>query len=172
MGLLLVFPAGAFAAEGKKLDSLIVYGEGFMFSVKEPPGWTRDTTNAAKLHANIIFYKTGETFQTAKDIIFVRINKKSDEYVEKDLEWDMDQYRKQHPKVQFKDISVLHPLYKTYSKLFYVKDSFYEYVAYVNPGVGKPLTFSAAMNVQKSEASKDAFTAYQQVIETLTLLSP
>ena len=172
VGFLVTALSKSSADEEKKLDNLIVYGGGFMFSVKEPSGWTGDTTNAAKLHANILFYKKGEINQIPRAIIFVRVNEKSDECVEKDLEWDMEQYRKQCPKIQFKDISVSHPHYKTYSKLFFVKDSFYEYVTYINPGVGKPLTFSAAMNVPKVEATKDALAAYRQVIETLTFLGP
>jgi hypothetical protein len=45
-------------------------------------------------------------------------------------------------------------------------------VTYVNPGAGKPVTFSVSMSVKKKEASKEAFAAYQQVIETLSLLNP
>jgi len=162
----------AFAGEEKKLDSLLVQGEGFIFGVKEPPGWKADTSNAVNARANILFYKPGDSLQTAKALIFVRVNKKSDEYVEKDLEWDMDQYKKQYPNVQFKDIQVFHPKYKTYSKLFYIKETFYEYVTYINPGAGKPVTLSAAMNLQRNEASKEELDAYQKVIETLVLLKP
>ncbi len=172
IGVIVVMCINAFAAEEKKLDSLLVYGEGFIFGVKEPSGWKADTSNAANVHANILFYKPGESFQTAKALIFVRVNKKSDEYIEKDLEWDMEQYKKRYPKVQFKDIPVSHPKYKTYSKLFYIKETFYEYVTYINPGEGKPVALSAAMNLQRNEASKEALAAYQQVIETLVLLKP
>ena len=172
IAVIVVMRIDAFAAEEKKLDSLLVYGEGFIFGVKEPPGWTADTSNAANVHANILFYKPGESFQTAKALIFVRVNKKSDEYLEKDLEWDMEQYKKRYPNVQFKDIPVFHPKYKTYSKLFYIKETFYEYVTYINPGAGKPVTLSAAMNLQRNEASKEVLAAYQQVIQTLVVLNP
>jgi len=172
IGLMLVISASASVADEKKLDNLIIYGEGFSFSVKEPSGWTGDTSNAAAILANVLFFKDGETCQTENVTILVRINKKMDESVEKDLEFDMDQYRNQYPTVQFKDITVTHLQYKTYSKLFYVKDTFYEYVTYVNPGSGKPVTFSVSMNVQKNEASKEAFAAYQKIIGTLSLLNP
>jgi hypothetical protein len=115
-----------FAAEEQELDNLLVYGERFLFRVKEPPGWKADISNASKIHANILFYKREESFQTAKALIFLRVNDKSDENVEKDLEWDMEQYKKRYPNVRFNEIPVSHPKYKTYSKLFYIKGTFYE----------------------------------------------
>ncbi len=172
LGFVGTAPLRSSASEGKKLDNLIVYGEGFIFSVKEPSGWIGDTMNAARLHANLLFYRNGETSQSAKEIIAVRVNKKSDEHVEKDLRWDMEQYKEQYPTVQFKDVSVSHPNYRTYAKVFFVKDTFYEYVTYINPGAGKSLMFSAAMNVPKAEAATEALAAYREVIRTLTLLSP
>jgi hypothetical protein len=99
------------------------------------------------------------------------VNEKSDEYVEKDLEWDMEQYRKRYPNIQFKDIPVSHPEYKIHSKLFYVKGVFHEYVTYINPGEGNPHTISAAMNVPREEASKEELAAYQEIIETLILFN-
>ena len=39
----------------KSIDNLMVYGDGFTFSLKEPQGWTGDIDNAAKYQANIVF---------------------------------------------------------------------------------------------------------------------
>ena len=171
-GLIIITHNFTHSADKENLDRLLVYGEGFIFGVKEPKGWKADTTNAPSVYANILFYKPGESIQTAKALIFIRVNKKYDEQVEKDLEWDMNQYRKRNPNVQFKDITVSHAEYKLYPKLFHINNIFYEYVTYINPGIGKPVTLSAAMNVQKNEASKDAFGAYQKIIESLVLLKP
>jgi hypothetical protein len=63
------------AAEGKKLDNIFVWGEGFLFRVKEPPGWKADCSNAASINANILFYKQEESFQNAKVLIYLRVNK-------------------------------------------------------------------------------------------------
>ncbi|MHC4457104.1 MAG: hypothetical protein ACYS0I_08425 [Planctomycetota bacterium] len=172
IGLIIFTYNFGFSSDGKNLDRLLVYGEGFIFGIKEPKGWKADTANASSVNANILFYKPGESIQTAKALIFIRVNKKYDEQVEKDLEWDMDQYRKRYPNVQFKDIAASHAEYKIYPKLFYIKDKFYEYVTFINPGIGKPVTLSIAMNVQKNEASKDVFEAYRKIIRSLVLLKP
>ena len=65
----LIVPLRALTAEREKMDNLIVFGDEFMFVVKEPPGWTGDTENAAKMGVNILFYRNGQTLRTAKEII-------------------------------------------------------------------------------------------------------
>lgn len=162
----------ALGADEKKKVRILVYGNGFIFGVKEPEGWQSDTSNASGMHANIIFYKLNETINDAKYLIYIRLNDKTDEHIEKDLEFDMSQYKNRYPSVEFKDINVAHKEYKLCSKLFYVQNSFYEYVTYVNPGTGKPFTFSVAMNVPNNEASKSALKTYKEIINSLILLNP
>lgn len=41
-------------AEEHRKDALLVYGEGFAFSVKEPHGWRGDIEAAQKYGANIV----------------------------------------------------------------------------------------------------------------------
>jgi hypothetical protein len=133
----------------KKLDSLFVYGQGFVFSVKEPEGWIGDTINAEKLSANIIFYPASQKLDKAQTIIRVLIAKKTDENIAEDLASDMKGYRDQYPNVLFQDISISHPKYQVLPKLFTVQGNFYEYVAYMNPEPAKKLMFSVSMNKQK-----------------------
>jgi len=129
----------AFAQQ--KHDRLLVFGDDFMFSVKEPPGWNGDTTNAEKFQSNVVLHETGQPADSFSGLIRIRVNTKVDENTSTDLQEDMHQYRAQYPKVQFKDLSVKHPQYTCLSKVFYVPGQFYEYVAYVNPGLKKPLVF-------------------------------
>jgi hypothetical protein len=156
----------------EKLDRLLVYGDGFVFGVKEPAGWKADTINAAKLDANILFYRSKESFSNHGPLIYIRLNKKADENVEEDLQYDMKQYRDRFPKIQFSDISVSHESFSLYAKLFYEPNNFYEYVTYINPGKGKPFTLSAAMNVQKKEANAEELAAYKEIIASLILINP
>lgn len=110
---------GIDALAAEKLDNLIIYGDNFMVSAKEPTGWKGDSTNASVFHVNLVFYRNNENVQNAKTVIRILIANKTDENTIEDLKYDMEGYRKQFPKVQFKDISVKHPEYKTYPKLFY-----------------------------------------------------
>jgi hypothetical protein len=165
--LAVLFPL--LASADSKLDNLIVYGEGFIFGVKEPSHWKGDIDNAKGFYANIIFYPASEKPNAASAIICVRVYDKADEDTAKDLSADMKQYQVQYPGVKFKDISVSHPNYRCFPKLFYVPESFYEYVVYLNPGRGIPQILSVSMNKQKTEASAGELSAFQQVVQSLLL---
>jgi len=156
----------------QKLDELLVHGDNFAFSVKEPAGWKGDTKGAAEFQSNLVLREIGQTSNEVSGMIRIRVNGKKDENTQADIEEDIRAYRAQYPKVQFKDLSVASPRYRCLAKVFYVPGLFYEYVAYVNPGPGKPLLFSVAMNTQKVEATAKELGAYKSAVESLTLLKP
>lgn len=156
----------------QKLNQLMVYGDNFMFSVKEPPGWNGDTTNAEKFQANVVLHESGQPIDSTSGLIRIRVNEKVDENTHADLEADMREYKAQYPTVQFKDIPAKNPNYLCLAMVFYVPGKFYEYVAYVNPGPQKPLLFSVSMNTHKVEASTKELEAFESAIHSLTLLKP
>ena len=159
------------AADTQKLDNLIVYGEGFGFTVKEPSGWIGDTQRAGQFQANVIFYPRGANLESSNTpIIRVLVARKVDEDTATDLAHDMKGYQAQYKDVKFKDIKVAHPTYRPFAKLFYAPGRFFEYVTYLNPGVGKPQLLSVSMNKQQSEATESEFSAYTRVIASLQLL--
>ncbi len=153
-----------------KLDNLLIHGDNFIISVKEPTGWKGDTVNAGVYHVNLVFYRVNENIQNAKTVIRILVANKTDENTIEDLKYDMEGYRKQYPKVQFKDVYVKHHEYSIYPKLFYVDNNFYEYVTYLNPGKNFRYNITVSMNLQKNEASKEDMQAYANVIESLKAL--
>jgi len=162
-------PSGR-AQSSPKLNSLIVYGEGFAFGVKEPDGWHGDTDAIArKYHVNVAFSPIGGS--GVDDVtIRVRVNKKVDENTLEDLNYDLDGYKKDFPKAQFQDLNIAHEEYKTFTKLVFVSNKFYEYIAYLNPGPGRPFIFSVAMSTQKTPATDDELKAYESVLKSLVWL--
>ena len=162
---------GASAQAQQKLDSLLVYGKAFVFSVKEPDGWVGDTQHAGEYQVNVLFYPQSQNWKTASGLIRVRVGDKTDEKTEEDLAADMDGYRSQYPTIQFKDFAVSHSKYRVYSKLFFVQNEFYEYVVYVNPGPQSVFMFSVAMNKQKREATRSELAVLGRVIASLEMLT-
>ena len=156
----------------QKLNRLIVYGENFIFSVKEPTGWNGDTTNAEKFQCNLVLHESGRAPDSTEGLIRIRVNDKVDENTRADLEADMDDYKAKYPTVHFRDIPAKNPNYRCLASVFYIPGKFYEYVAYVNPGPQKPLLFSVSMNTYKSQASAKQLEAFQSAIQSLTLLKP
>jgi hypothetical protein len=63
-------------------------------------------------------------------------------------------------------------VYPAVAKVFYVPGQFYEYVTYMNAGLGKPFIFSVSMNSQKSEATPKQLGAYESTLASLKLLKP
>jgi len=162
-----VFSFSSAAPLLQKMDSLIVYGNGFMFGVKEPDGWQGDTERAGSFMVNILFYPRGPLPPNLDGVIRVRVNKKTDEDIAQDLAVDMDGYRKKFTTVRFEDFEVSHPQYKCYPKLFFVRDDFHEYVVYVNPGERIWYMFSVAMGTGKSSASDAQLAAFREVTASL-----
>jgi hypothetical protein len=170
LGLTLALLLCGQAAAASKLEGLLVYGNGFRFGVREPTGWRGSTGEAQPLSANVVFYREGESAESAVALFRVRLDQKADEDIAADLAADMDGYRSQYPGVEFRDLAIKHPAYKVVAKLFAVPGQFYEYVAYVNPGRGRPWVFAASLNKQRVEATADELAAFRRMIASLQLL--
>jgi hypothetical protein len=154
-----------------RLDSLIVYGNGFMFTVKEPQNWTGDTQSASRWGANIIFYKQGEMPSNPRTVVIrIGVFDKADENTSNDLKADMNEYRSKYPGIAFDDIDGIKTRYKAWPKLFYVPKNFYEYVTYLNPGSEHHQLISISMNKPGTAATADELHAYQAVIESFVLM--
>ena len=153
---------------GKPMDTLLVYGEGFLFSMKEPQGWRCicDET-AGKYQVNAIIFPSSNQSRAHHVAIRVRVNEKTDENTIEDLKADMQDYKRNYPKVQFVDLAVANPEYKTYTKLFQFPGDFYDYVAYVNPGPQARFMLSVSMTKEKTPATPDELAAYAKVVQSL-----
>jgi len=166
---LLLVPAIA-QAQTRRGDALIVYGDGWEFSVREPPGWHGDCAQAARWKANIIFYRDTAAIAEGSGLIRVVIAAKADENTGHDLEQDMVSYRRDSPGVQFSPLAVTHPRYAVFAKLFAVPGTFYEYVTYLNPGPTTPHLISVAYNSATKAASPDELRAYRAVVASVSVL--
>ncbi len=84
---------------------------------------------------------------------------------------DFNGMRQQYPELQSKELEVRHPGYATFPRLFFKPGSFFEYVAYLNPGPQFPFCLAVAMSKGKSAASPDELTAFESVLKSITVLS-
>lgn len=160
----------ALAQSPKKLNNLFVYGNGFSFVVTEPDGWHGDTEKVAEhYHVKVVFSRLGSP---AKDdvTIRVRVNKKQDENTIEDLNYDMQGYKEEFPIAQFMELHIAHPEYKTFARTVFMPKQFYEYVAYINPGVGAPNVISVAMSTKETPATEQELKAYQAILASIRWL--
>jgi hypothetical protein len=152
-------------------SSLLVYGEGFSFTIKEPKGWIGDIENAKEYGANIIFYKDKTDLKNGGAIVQVLGFTKQDEQTNKDLEADVESYKKEYPKAKLQDFEAKHKDYKTFSKLVYVDKKFYQYIVYINGGKKYINGFSVAMNISNRQATQEELQSYLNIISSLTILA-
>ena len=157
-------------AQTRSGDALIVYGDDWAFSVREPPGWHGDCSRAAQWNANIIFYRDTAAISVGSGLIRVVVARKADENTAQDLEQDMAGYRRDYPGVQFSPLAVSHPRYTVFPKLFAVPGTFYEYVTYLNPGPTSPRQFSVAYNSGATPASPEQLEAYRAVVASVSVV--
>jgi hypothetical protein len=158
--------------EGKNMHGLIVYGQGFAFLASEPNDWDTDTGQVAREYGvNAIFFPRAQSSRSHHVTIRVRLNSKTTEDPQQNMTFDMNQYKKQYPSTQFTDLAVKHPDYPTATKLFYTRNEFYEYVAYVNPGSQFNLVFSVAMSKEKEAATQDELAAFDHVLRSLKFVT-
>lgn len=158
-------------AKGDRKDVLLVYGQGFAFSVKEPHGWKGDIEAAKKYEANIVFLPEAAESRSADVTIRLRVNPKVDENTAADLEADRSAYRQEYQKVQFGELRIRHPQYRTFSELFFQPGTFYEYVAYLNPGPKYKVTLSVAMSKARLAATESELEAYKAVLGSVRVIS-
>jgi hypothetical protein len=165
----LTVPVGA-AEEKRTPGPLVVYGDDFMFAIKEPEGWTADIENAPKLSAGVVLYRESETFEKHGVLIAIRVAKKVDENTADDLAHDMREFRNLYPDVQFKELMAPNKSYASHAKVFAIPKSRYDYVAYLNPGPGTPYLFSVTMYTGKKPAGTKELKVYKDVIKSLEFI--
>lgn len=151
------------------MNTLMVYSDGFAFSVKEPDSWIGDMDNAKQFYSSIIFYKSKEELKNGGAVIQVYSFSKRDEHTEKDLEYDIKSYREKYKNLKQQDLFVSHKDYKCYGKTVYVKHNFYQYTVYVNPGGKYKSGLSVSMNVSKRPATGDELKAFKEIIASLIM---
>jgi hypothetical protein len=169
--LLLGLSISLFTFAQNKDSSLLVFGDGFSFSIKEPPGWKGDIENAKKYDANIILYKDKAELKNGGAIVQVLAFTKQDEQTNKDLEADVASYKRDYPKAKFQDFKVKHKSYKTYSKLVFIDKKFYQYIVYINGGSKYKTGFSVAMNILNRQATQEELQSYLDIIASLTIFT-
>ena len=168
--LVLLTLAAPTSAE-RQADRVIVRGDGFTFSVKEPPAWRADLGHAPRFGAHVLFYQTRRALKGGASLILVRLNRNTQSDAADDLRHDLDAYRKRFGTVAFRDLEVSHPEYRCFAREFTVESLFHEYLTYVNPGEGRPDRFAAALNTEAA-ASPEELEAYRAIVGSLVLMPP
>jgi hypothetical protein len=130
-----------------------------------------EASNARRYGVSVVFFPQLAASKAADVTIRVRVDEKTREDLAEDLIADLNGLRQQYPEIQSGELSVKHPGYATFPRLFYKPGSFFEYVAYLNPGPQYPFSVAVAMSKAKSAASPGELAAFESVLKSITVLS-
>ena len=158
------------AAREPRLHVLEVYGDGFAFVVREPPGWFVDSTIAREFGANVILYPTTRDPHLPGTLVMrLLVAKKISEDIGADLKHAMDYYRSRYHNLEFRDSAASHPHYRAYTKLICVPGKFCEYLTYLDPGPTRSLLLSVAFTRPGHPATSIELAAYKHVVASISL---
>jgi len=176
--MLLIPPTNAQSAPPKTpspnqpMDTVLVFGDDFLFSLKEPDGWHCVCDERAMQYGvNAVVFPAAPDSRAHNLMIRIRVNKKSDENTALDLKADMQDYKQKYPNVEFAALNVSHPEYKTYTNIFQFPDGFHDYVAYINSGQQTWFTLSVSMTKEKLPATPDELAAFKKVVQSLLIFT-
>ena len=156
------------AAGEPKPHVLDVYGDGFAFEVREPPGWFVDSTIAGEFGASVILYPAArDPYSPGTPVIRVVVAKKINKDTGADLKRTMDYYRSRHQNIEFRDSAISHPRYRATAILFCLPGKFCEYVTYLDPGRASSFLLSVTLTQPKHAATSIELAAYKRVIASV-----
>lgn len=164
--LLAIFAfSGTVFAQG----SHIVYGEGFSFKITDPNNWNGYVEDANRHDVNYYFCMPNYDFVTTPVLMYIRVLKKNGNSVEKNLELDMEHFRRTHD-VQFSEYQLQNLEYKYASKQYLLDDKVIDYLCYIDPKENVPVYVIFVLSGPK-ELCGEYLNDFQTVIQSFTWIT-
>lgn len=167
LGIILI---GVIAVTAQK-DALIIFGQGFRFSVVEPKGWRCHTDDAFRYKMNAYFCLGSKSIKRSPAIMHITIYDKGGDTVQQSLAFDMENYRKHSKTIEFLDFPIDKLAYEFAAKTFVIDDKTMDYVCFVDPDKDSPLYVIFVLHGPKQESPKHV-EAFLSLIKTFRWLVP
>jgi hypothetical protein len=155
---------------GQKI--LPVSGDGFKYTIEVPEGWSADTTASSELYVNIALYETGveEDPVYGRTLIQVYTFKKENPTPKEDLKIDIDNLMQENKKLELEDFILSVGDFKCYNRLAFVKETLYQYLAYLDPGKKYSSAVSVSMNTGRKRASDSEMKALRRIVASVKMI--
>ena len=113
-------------------------------------------------------FKSKNDYKNGAPLIQILVFKKQDENTIEDLNFDVNSYFEKYENFKQKDLIIHHSLCDTFCKEVYVKDSFYQYIVYLNPE--KEFEISATLNTSKTELGNEDLEIFKDLVKSISVL--
>ena len=137
-----------------QMDQLLIFGNGWMFNVKEPTGWTGHTEDAYQYHVNIYFCLGKKTFSKSQVVMHISVNSKRGETLQQKMDYDIAYYKKQHKKIELQEFPMGELAYEVLSKKYTYDEKTIDYVCFLDPDKDSPLYLVFVLNGPKEDSPK------------------
>lgn len=157
----------------EKENTLTVYGDGFKYSVDLPDGWQADTAASNELYVNLAIYETGveEDQVNGRTIIQVYTFKKENSNLKDDLNLDISNLMEEHKDLELNEFMINAGGFKCNSKLAFVKNEFYQYLVYMDPGKKYKSAVSVSMNTGNKKATDSEIKAIRKIVGSVKMIN-
>jgi hypothetical protein len=152
----------ALATPQKDLDSVIVYGDGWAFAIREPKGWYVDIKSGSQDGLNAVVLPNGAAYGRADNWINAIVISKTDEDLSKDLSGDMNSYSKRFPGLKFEDYKPKTSSFSSIGKVYAHPSGIREYLVYLNPDRNAKVFILFTLVTQGKGVSK-FLTTYEEL---------
>lgn len=167
LGLAVTF-IGVMAGMAQK-DALIIFGQGFMFSVVEPKGWRCHTDDAFRYKMNAYFCLGSKSIKRSPAIMHIAIYDKEGDTIQQSLAFDRENYRKHSKSIEFLDFPIDELAFEFAAQTFVIDDKTIDYVCFLDPDKDSPLYVVFVLHGPKQESPKHV-EAFRSLIKTFRWL--
>ncbi len=157
----------------EKENTLVVYGDGFKYSVEIPEGWQADTAASNELYVNLAIYETGVEVDQVNGRIIIQVYtfKKENSNLKEDLNLDINNLMEEHRDLELNEFMINAGGFKCNSKLAFVKNKLYQYLVYMDPGKKYKSAVSVTMNTGFRKATDSEMKAIRRIVGSVKMIN-
>lgn len=135
-----------------QMDHLLIFGDGWMFNVKEPTGWTGHTEDAYRYRVNAYFCLGKKSFNKSPVVMHITINSKRGDTLQQIINSDIADYKKRHKKLELQEFPISELGYEVLSKKYSYDENTIDYVCILDPNKDSPFYLVFVLNGPKEES--------------------
>jgi hypothetical protein len=143
----------------EELNTGIIYGENFVFSLTAPDGWVLDNKSGARQGLQAVFYRKGESWNNATTVMYANaasLENDAHKNLDQLIKYDMDSFKKQYSDLNITDGDAIFLKTGGTANIKYLSGNF-EAIAYVDAVKNEIMIVMSSRTKEAFDSSKSAF---------------
>jgi hypothetical protein len=163
----------------EELNTGIIYGKNYVFSLKAPDGWILDNKSGARQGLQAVFYRKGESWNNALTVIYANCASLEDpahKTLNELINYDTNNFKKQYPGISILDGDSITIKIGLNAKVKLMSGQSYnnfDAIAYVDAGKNGIMIVMSSRTKEGFDSSKKAFESvvksYVYIADKMTI---